>query len=226
MNELFTKEFDSESNDEEYIPTKKELEKSNEEIKNKKNENIKVNKSKVDAIWEKLKQQTRPNNNNKLSEKENSNNKIDNKKTINEIEKEKERQLEEEIKEAIKKSKEQKEKTVTEKYYFAGQEFEEKKEINEKEVEKLKKKQTNKELDAIINEIAKKRNISTMDKSKKDWKNYVEKHNIEKELMNNRKDGFLGKKKFIDETNEIVTEQNRVSIKKAKYAYENKVNGK
>ena len=101
-----------------------------------------------------------------------------------------------------------------------------KKEINEKEVEKLKKKQTNKELDAIINEIAKKRNISTMDKSKKDWKNYVEKHNIEKELMNNRKDGFLGKKKFIDETNEIVNEQNRVSIKKAKYAYENKVNGK
>ena len=55
-----------------------------------------------------------------------------------------------------------------------------------------------------------------MDKSKKDWKNYVEKNNIEKELMNNRKDGFLGKKKFIDETNEIVTEQNRVSIKKAK----------
>ena len=224
MNELFTKEFDSESNDEEYIPTKKELENSNEEAKNKKNQNIKINKSKVDAIWEKLKQQTRPNNNNKLSEKENSNNTKDNKKTINELEKEK--QLEEEIKEAIKKSKEQKEKTVTEKYYFAGQEFEEKKEINEKEVEKLKKKQTNKELDAIINEIAKKRNISTMDKSKKDWKNYVEKHNIEKELMNNRKDGFLGKKKFIDETNEIVTEQNRVSIKKAKYAYENKVNGK
>jgi hypothetical protein len=137
-----------------------------------------------------------------------------------------EKKLEEEIKEAIKKSKEVKQKTVSEKYYFAGQEFEEKKEISEKEVEKIKKKRTNKELDAIINEIAKKRNISTMDKSKKDWKNYVEKNNIEKELMNNRKDGFLGKKKFIDETNEIVTEQNKVSIKKAKYAYENKVNGK
>ena len=223
MNELFTKEFDSDSNDDEYIPSKKELEQSNEEIKNKKDENIKVNKSKVDAIWEKLKQLRNSNNDNINLKNKNSNNNYK-KNTINDIEKEK--KLEEEIKEAIKKSKEVKQKTVSEKYYFAGQEFEEKKEISEKEVEKIKKKRTNKELDAIINEIAKKRNISTMDKSKKDWKNYVEKNNIEKELMNNRKDGFLGKKKFIDETNEIVTEQNRVSIKKAKYAYENKVNGK
>ena len=223
MNELFTKEFDSDSNDDEYIPSKKELEQSNEEMKNKKKENIKVNKSKVDAIWEKLKQLRHSNNDNLNLKNENSNNN-DKKNTINDIEKEK--KLEEEIKEAIKKSKEVKQKTVSEKYYFAGQEFEEKKEISEKEVEKIKKKRTNKELDAIINEIAKKRNISTMDKSKKDWKNYVEKNNIEKELMNNRKDGFLGKKKFIDETNEIVNEQNRVSIKKAKYAYENKVNGK
>ena len=223
MNELFTKEFDSDSNDDEYIPSKKELEQSNEEIKNKKDENIKVNKSKVDAIWEKLKHLRYSNNDNINLKNENSNNN-DKKNTINDIEKEK--KLEEEIKEAIKKSKELKQKTVTEKYYFAGQQFEEKKEISEKEVEKIKKKRTNKELDAIINEIAKKRNISTMDKSKKDWKNYVEKNNIEKELMNNRKDGFLGKKKFIDETNEIVTEQNKVSIKKAKYAYENKTNGK
>ena len=223
MNELFTKEFDSDSNDDEYIPSKKEIEQSNEEMKNKKKENIKVNKSKVDAIWEQLKQLRNSNNDNINLKNENSNNNYK-KNTINDIEKEK--KLEEEIKEAIKKSKEVKQKTVSEKYYFAGQEFEEKKEISEKEVEKIKKKRTNKELDAIINEIAKKRNISTMDKSKKDWKNYVEKNNIEKELMNNRKDGFLGKKKFIDETNEIVTEQNRVSIKKAKYAYENKVNGK
>ena len=223
MNELFTKEFDSDSNDDEYIPSKKELEQSNEEIKNKKDENIKVNKSKVDAIWEKLKQQTRPNNYNNNNKKNENSNELE-KRIVNDVEKEK--KLEEEIKEAIKKSKELKQKTVTEKYYFAGQQFEEKKEISEKEVEKIKKKKTNKELDAIINEIAKKRNISTIDKSKKDWKNYVEKHNIEKELMNNRKDGFLGKKKFIDEKNEIITEQNRISIKKAKYAYENKTNGK
>ena len=32
MNELFTKEFDSDSNDEDYVPTQKELEASNENI--------------------------------------------------------------------------------------------------------------------------------------------------------------------------------------------------
>ena len=47
MNELFTKEFDSDSNDDEYIPYKKELEKSNEEMKNKKKKNIKENKRKI-----------------------------------------------------------------------------------------------------------------------------------------------------------------------------------
>ena len=136
MNELFTKEFDSDSNDDEYIPSKKELEQSNEEIKNKKDENIKVNKSKVDAIWEKLKQQTRPNNYNNNNKKNENSNELE-KRIVNDVEKEK--KLEEEIKEAIKKSKELKQKTVTEKYYFAGQQFEEKKEINEKEVEKIKK---------------------------------------------------------------------------------------
>ena len=42
-----------------------------------------------------------------------------------------------------------------------------------------------------------------MDKSKKDWKAYVEEKQIEKELSHNRKDGFLGKKKFLDEANEF-----------------------
>ena len=112
MNELFTKEFDSDSNDDEYIPSKKELEQSNEEMKNKKKENIKVNKSKVDAIWEKLKHLRYSNNDNINLKNENSNNN-DKKNTINDIEKEK--KLEEEIKEAIKKSKEVKQKTVSEK---------------------------------------------------------------------------------------------------------------
>ena len=99
MNELFTKEFDSDSNDDEYIPSKKELEQSNEEIKNKKDENIKVNKSKVDAIWEKLKQQTRPNNYNNNNKKNENSNELE-KRIVNDVEKEK--KPEEEIKEAIK----------------------------------------------------------------------------------------------------------------------------
>ena len=59
-----------------------------------------------------------------------------------------------------------------------------------------------------------------MDKSKKDWKVYVEEKQIEKELSQNRKDGFLGKKKFLDEANELVNEQQKLMVKKAKYAYE------
>ena len=59
-----------------------------------------------------------------------------------------------------------------------------------------------------------------MDKSKKDWKaNFEEKH-IGKDLSQNRKDGFLGKKKFLDETNELVNEKQNLMVKKAKYAYE------
>ena len=145
--------------------------------------------------------------------------------SIEENEKEKEKKLEEEIRNAINNLKKQKEKTVTKEYFFAGQKFEEKKEITEKEIEIINKTKSHNSIDAIIEDIRKKKNISTMDKSKKDWKAYVEEKQIEKELSHNRKDGFLGKKKFIDETNEIITEQNRVSIKKAKYAYENKVNG-
>ena len=81
-------------------------------------------------------------------------------------------------------------------------------------------------IDAIIEDIKKKKNISTMDKSKKDWKAYVEEKQIEKELSHNRKDGFLGKKKFLDETNELVNEQQKLMVKKAKYAYELKQNEK
>ena len=56
MNELFTKEFDSDSNDEEYVPTKKELEASSKENTKVLSESeVIANKSKVDAMWEKLK---------------------------------------------------------------------------------------------------------------------------------------------------------------------------
>ena len=137
-----------------------------------------------------------------------------------ENEKEKEKKLEEEINNAIKKLKEQKEKKVTKEYFFAGQKFEEKKEISEKEIEKINKTKSHNGIDSIIEDIRKKKNISTMDKSKKDWKAYVEEKQIEKELSQNRKDGFLGKKKFLDETNELVNEQQKLMVKKAKYAYE------
>ena len=221
MEELLKQKFNSDSEDEEYIPTKIELEESNED-KTKAKKDQKIIKSKVDAFWEKMKQKSGLNkeslptkNANFFKEKE----KI-------ESEKEKERKLEEEINNAIKKLKEQKEKTVTKEYFFAGQKFEEKKEITEKEIEKINKTKSHNGIDSIIEDIKKKKNISTMDKSKKDWKAYVEEKQIEKELSQNRKDGFLGKKKFLDETNELVNEQQKLMVKKAKYAYELKQNEK
>ena len=217
MEELFKQKFNSDSEDEEYVPTAKELEESKEN-KSKSKSDLKGTKSKVDAFWEKMK---------KNSGKQNSEQKNEIKSlNLKEDEEEKEKKLEEEIRNAINNMKKQKEKTVTKEYFFAGQKFEEKKEITEKEIQKINKNKTHNSLDAIIEDIRKKKNISTMDKSKKDWKIYVEEKQIEKELSHNRKDGFLGKKKFLDDANELINEQQKLMVKKAKYAYELKQNEK
>ena len=218
MEELFKQKFNSDSEDEEYIPTAKELEESKEN-KSKSKSDLKGQKSKVDAFWEKMKKKSgfaKPS----LSLVNNKTNNLE------ENEKEKDKKIEEEIRNAINNLHKQKEKEVTKEYFFAGQKFEEKKEITEKEIEKINKNKSHNSLDAIIEDIRKKKNISTMDKSKKDWKAYVEEKQIEKELSHNRKDGFLGKKKFLDETNELINEQQKLMIKKAKYAYELKQNDK
>lgn len=221
MNELFTKEFDSDSNDEEYVPTKKELEASSKENTKVLSESeVIANKSKVDAMWEKLKAKSGAPKKEEIKEESK-----EKKEEVNEKPKES-LSLDDQIKAALKKAKEQKAKLITDTYYFAGQKFTETKEVDDKEVEKMKKKQTHRGLDNIIEQISKKKNISTIDKSKKDWKTYVEEKKLEKELSNNRKDGFLGKKQFLDQANAIIYEQNKLSIKKAKYAYDTKVNSK
>ena len=218
MEELFKQKFNSDSEDEEYIPTAKELEESKEN-KSKSKSDLKGQKSKVDAFWEKMKKKSNMGQASINIVKTNQND-------LEENEKEKEKKIEEEIQNAINNLKKQKEKAVTKEYFFAGQKLEEKKEITEKEIEKINKNKSHNSLDAIIEDIRKKKNISTMDKSKKDWKAYVEEKQIEKELSHNRKDGFLGKKKFLDETNELINEQQKLMIKKAKYAYELKQNEK
>ena len=218
MEELFKQKFNSDSEDEEYIPTAKELEESKEN-KSKSKSDLKGQKSKVDAFWEKMKKKSNMGQASINIVKTNHND-------LEENEKEKEKKIEEEIQNAINNLHKQKEKAVTKEYFFAGQKFEEKKEITEKEIEKINKNKSHNSLDAIIEDIRKKKNISTMDKSKKDWKAYVEEKQIEKELSHNRKDGFLGKKKFLDETNELINEQQKLMIKKAKYAYELKQNEK
>ncbi len=220
MEELFKQKFNSDSEDEEYVPTAKELEESAEN-KSKSKSDLKATKSKVDAFWEKMKKKS----GHGMSTIQNSK-PISQTINLEENEKEKEKKLEEEIRNAINNLKKQKEKTVTKEYFFAGQKFEEKKEITEKEIEKINKTKSHNSIDAIIEDIRKKKNISTMDKSKKDWKAYVEEKQIEKELSHNRKDGFLGKKKFLDEANELINEQQKLMVKKAKYAYELKQNEK
>ena len=220
MEDLFKQKFNSDSEDEEYVPTAKELEESSEN-KSKSKSDLKATKSKVDAFWEKMKKKS----GHGMSTIQNSK-PISQTINLEENEKEKEKKLEEEIRNAINNLKKQKEKTVTKEYFFAGQKFEEKKEITEKEIEKINKTKSHNSIDAIIEDIRKKKNISTMDKSKKDWKAYVEEKQIEKELSHNRKDGFLGKKKFLDEANELINEQQKLMVKKAKYAYELKQNEK
>ena len=220
MEDLFKQKFNSDSEDEEYVPTAKELEESAEN-KSKSKSDLKATKSKVDAFWEKMKKKS----GHGMSTIPNSK-PISQTINLEENEKEKEKKIEEEIQNAINNLKKQKEKAVTKEYFFAGQKFEEKKEITEKEIEKINKTKSHNSIDAIIEDIRKKKNISTMDKSKKDWKAYVEEKQIEKELSHNRKDGFLGKKKFLDETNELINEQQKLMVKKAKYAYELKQNEK
>ena len=66
------------------------------------------------------------------------------------------------------------------------------KDLSQDDIKKLKdkeKKQTHKGLDNLIESIEKKKDLSSYDKSKKDWKDYVQDKQIEKELVFNRKDG-------------------------------------
>ena len=176
MEELFKQKFNSDSEDEEYVPTAKELEDSTEK-KSKSKSDLKGQKSKVDAFWEKMKKKSNMGQASINIVKTNHNN-------LEENEKEKEKKIEEEIQNAINNLKKQKEKAVTKEYFFAGQKFEEKKEITEKEIEKINKNKSHNGIDSIIEDIKKKKNISTMDKSKKDWKAYVEEKQIEKDRTN------------------------------------------
>lgn len=75
---------------------------------------------------------------------------------------------------------------------YGGQKFTYLKEITEADVKREKdkeKRQTHRGLDQLIDAIPKKKDISVIGKSKKDWNVYVNDKNIEKELSFHRKDG-------------------------------------
>jgi hypothetical protein len=223
MNELLSKKYDSEEEDEEYIPTKKELEEDKiVEIVKKS-----VDKSKIDDIWSKLKNKSSASNTNINSKINNqipeeiikiasteTNKTIDQEIKIVPIKS----SIEEEIQKAIMKSKEIKNKITTETVHFAGQKFEYQKILSEEDLKKIKdkeKKRTHAGLDNLIDQLDKKNNINTYTKTKKDWNNYVEEKKIEKDLDYNRKDGFLSKKQFIEETNYKISE-NKKTVKRQK----------
>ena len=47
------------------------------------------------------------------------------------------------------------------------------------------------------------KNVSCMDKSKIDWEKYTKEQKLEGEFEKNRKDGYLAKKRFLDDVNEL-----------------------
>jgi hypothetical protein len=229
MNELFTKEFDSDEDDEDYVPDKKEL----EEFENKPEIKKEVNKNKIDDLWNKLKNKNKienPASTFELSDK-NSENKLkpDNKlsfmnnSNLSIAKNNAKLSLDEQIQQAINKSKELKNKITTETVHFAGQKYEYQKVQTEEELKKQKekdKKKTHSGLDSIVDSLERKNNVNTYTKSKKDWSNYVEEKQIQKELDYNRKDGFLQRKQFIEETNQKLIE-NKKNIKRQKTDMEN-----
>ena len=65
-------------------------------------------------------------------------------------------------------------------------------------------------LDDIMSVIGEKdKNVSCIDKSKIDWDTYTKDQKLEGELEKNRKDGFLAKKRFIDNVSELEYQQKK-----------------
>ncbi len=51
--------------------------------------------------------------------------------------------------------------------------------------------------------------MNCIEKSKHDWKKYTKEEKLEQELEKNRKDGFLGKRKFLESVGEKEHEHKR-----------------
>ena len=91
------------------------------------------------------------------------------------------------------------------------------KEVTDTDLKKLQekeKKQTHKGLDQIIDSLEKKKDISVIDKTKKDWNVYVNEKKIEKDLSFHRKDGYLSKKRFLEESNQKAYESQKDALNK------------
>ena len=69
-------------------------------------------------------------------------------------------------------------------------------------------------LDSLVKQIADKdKNVNCMQKTRLDWDQHVQKEGIEGELEQNRKDGYLQKKAFVEKVQEIEYGQKREAEK-------------
>ena len=69
---------------------------------------------------------------------------------------------------------------------------------------------TSEGLDALVDIIDNQdKTINTIEKSKLDWDKYTKEKKLEKELEQNRKDGYLAKKRFLDKVSDNEYAQKR-----------------
>ena len=55
----------------------------------------------------------------------------------------------------------------------------------------------------------KEKNVSSIEKSKLDWDKYTKEQKMQAELSQNRKDGYLAKKRFIENVSELEYQQKK-----------------
>eukprot|EP00831_Metopus_contortus_P003435 TRINITY_DN11266_c0_g1_i1.p1 TRINITY_DN11266_c0_g1~~TRINITY_DN11266_c0_g1_i1.p1 ORF type:complete len:251 (+),score=82.31 TRINITY_DN11266_c0_g1_i1:207-959(+) len=209
--------LDSDEDDEDYVPketSQKPKEPTKEDILR-----AEKKRKEAEAIWKQMNEEEPP----KKIKKEDIVPVEDNAQKKEEKKQEKkdkdvDDELMKEAKAALEAMKKTKAPVVQEKLRFAGEVYTFQKKASEKDLKRQEKedraqlKGRQGGLDAIMQRLQGPKTINSIDKSKKDWSSYVEKNNLEKVLDQNRKDGYLGKKKFME-----VAEKAERSSKKASF---------
>lgn len=101
--------------------------------------------------------------------------------------------------------KRQQESLVQDKVTYAGQTYSVERNVTAKDIKKqeiVDKKKLGGQCDALDELVglisAENKNVNCIEKSKIDWSKHTKEEKLEEQLEQNRKDGFLAKKKFLD----------------------------
>ena len=99
--------------------------------------------------------------------------------------------------------------TISTKVTFAGQTYSIERNTTQKDVKKQEsqdKKKLGGQCDALDDLVglitAENKNVNCIEKSKIDWGKYTKEEKIEEQLEQNRKDGYLAKKKFLEQVSD------------------------